>query len=343
MRPVSLLTLSAALGSIAVLPACAGSSPGSTSLFPSSSVSAGSPLHSRKRGSPLGTCTDERRLQVRMAHRQFAKPAANPPYLYVADSCEPSIDVLNGKTYYELGSITDRVSGPTDVFVDSKGNLYVANADSGNVTEYAPGDWSAPSFTYSVNMQAPFAVTADAHGDVYEGDYNGYINEYYQKQNAETVVSCQPAAPGEFGLPNPVVGVAVDSSNDVFAMVDASSVYLVEYPGGLDNCPPPKVLPLGGENIAVDKNANLLIANGTSVEVVDEPSYSEINATIGSGFSCAGNVRLNKGNTLAFVTDTCNDTVTVVNYPSGTNATVLGTGNGLSEPVAAVPAPNAVY
>jgi hypothetical protein len=57
----------------------------------------------------------------------------------------------------------------------------------------------------------------------------------------------------------------------------------------------------------------------------------------------AAAIFLNKANKLPFVTDTCNFTVTIVNYLQGTNVTVLGTGNGLSEPEAAVEHPNAVY
>jgi len=76
---------------------------------------------------------------------------------------------------------------------------------------------------------------------------------------------------------------------------------------------------------------------------VQSPNYNTVSRTIGSGLSCAQNVRLNEANTLAFVTDVCNNTVTVVNYGGGSNTRVLGAGNGLTRPVAAVEDPNAVY
>ena len=72
------------------------------------------------------------------------------------------------------------------------------------------------------------------------------------------------------------------------------------------------------------------------------PTYDSATATL-AGFECALNIRLNKANTLAFVTDPCAHTVTIVNNPSLTIAAVLGTGNGLSMPIAAVEHPNAVY
>jgi len=345
MRPVCVFSLAAALGAIALLPACAGNSPGSSSLVPSSTafLAASRP---GERGRPLTGCSGERRAQQEMAHSQPVKAEKGVAELYVLDICEPSIDVFNAKTYRELGSIASGLDQPDDLFVDRKGNLYVSNETlDGDVTEYTSGE---PIFTYSANMGRPYVVTTDAKGDVYEGDtYNGYINEYSQHQNNGTVASCQPVADGN----DAVVGLAVDSHNDVFAEIndtDTFSYELVEYPGGLTGCPSPAVLPLptadmAGYPMAIDKNGNLLIPVLGSVEVVDGPSYSTVNATIGSGFQCAANVTLNRANTLAYVTDECNDTVTVVNYPSGTNVTVLGSGNGLTDPQAAVASLNAVY
>jgi hypothetical protein len=341
MRPVSIFNLTAALGSIALVAACAGYSSTPNMVVPSLSTA----LRTREHGSPLGTCSNGRR-RARLGQNPITKPAAgaHAPYLYVLDECGPRVDVLAKSSYREAGSITAGLSLPgDDVFLDSKGNLYVANAGNANVVEYAANNWSAPIFTYSANIGDPVAVTTDAHGNVYEADVgNGYINEYYQQQNGATVTSCQPTSDGA------PYGVAVDSNNDVFASVlsYSSGGELVEYPGGLNYCQSLVVLPLPGvgrQGLALDKNANLLLANGTSVYVVDAPNYSTVSRTIGTGFSCASNVRLNKTNTLAFVTDSCNDTVTVVNYASGTNVAVLGSGNGLSQPAAAVEQPNAVY
>jgi hypothetical protein len=342
MRPVSIIALTAALGSTGLLAACAGGSPAPTSVLPSSSSPLGTARYGRGGGaSRLSTCITVRRHRARMARGGSPRPATLPqPYVYIADDCGPIIDVDQRGNYDELGFITTGVSSPYDAFVDSKGNLYVANVSGPSITEYAPGNWSAPNFTYNVNMTYPDAVTADVHGNVYEGDELGVINEYHQNDNV-SIASCS--------LPSSsVYSVAVDGHNDVFAAVFdgfTETLEIVEYPGGLNNCDSLTVLPVpsAGSGIALDKNANLLIAAGGEVEVVDAPSYNTLNATIGSGFSGANNVRLNKNNTLAFVTDVSNETVTVVNYPSGTNRIVLGSGNGLSDPVAAVEAPNAVY
>jgi hypothetical protein len=344
MRPVSLFSLAGALGLIPLLSACGGASPASTALVPGSFSPVRATFRSRKHAGPLNACGSERRPRTKMALGESAKPAAGTPYLYVADDCGSVVDALHSSNYFEVGSITNGPNIPADVFLDSRRNLYVANYGNGTVTEYAPDNWSEPSFTYTANVVSPFVVTADANGNVYEGDLNGYINEFYQQRNGATIASCLPVSGS-----SPIFGIAVDSHNDVFAALlnaNTNSYELVEYAGGLNNCKL-TVLPLPSQDvyggIALDKNGNLLVTNNSEVEVVDAPSYGTVNATSGTGFSCAENVRLNKANTLAFVTDYCNNTVTVVNYPSGTNAAVLGSGNGLAYPAAAVESPNAVY
>jgi hypothetical protein len=90
--------------------------------------------------------------------------------------------------------------------------------------------------------------------------------------------------------------------------------------------------------MSFDKNNNLFVANGTRVLVVDPP-YSSITGSIGSGFALATDVTLNKRNSLAFVADLANGTVTVVGYPGGSNLTVLGIQNGLFAPWWAVDCP----
>lgn len=259
--------------------------------------------------------------------------------LYVADFGTDAVEILQNKSYRDVGVITDGISGPRDAFLDNRGNLYIANFSSSSVAEYAPGT-GAPSFVYSNGMSEPAAVTTDAHGNVFEADFAaGTVNEYFQGLN-EVVASCS--------VGYELYGVAVDSSGDVFIEYFSEPAHLAEYPGGLKNCNEQVLsvaLPYGGTSpggIALDKNNNILAADGSEVAVIDPP-YTSIAGTIGSGFSGAMNVRLNKRNTEAFVTDPTNHTATVVSYPGGSNVTVLSTQNGLSEPFAAVDWPNAVY
>lgn len=348
MRTVFAIASVVAVGSISFLAACSADSSPSPPFTAGASITGA--LHADQHGSPLATCTSVRRSRTRTTAGRNVKPLEATPYLYVADDCEPAIDVLHARTYAEVGHIySDVSSSVADVTLDSKGNLYAVNStgfgsESGNITEYARGNWGGASFVYNANISNPTAVAVDSRGNVYEADLEGFINEYTQAQNI-SIASCSVENGG-------ATGVAVDSKNDVFAtsFVFGGARELVEYPGGLNACQSLTVLPLPasavGGGIAVDQAGNLLIANSGEhdVEVVDASSgYSSVDHTIGSSFVCPATVRLNKANTLAFVTDSCADTVTVVNYPSGTNAIVLGTDYGISEPRGAVEQPNAIY
>jgi len=355
MRLTSIFALAAAFGSIALLAARAGGSPTPISRVPSASSRPAAVLLARKRGaSPYATCTFERASRARVAHAlpPIGATTTLQSYLYVADLCGPAIDVLHsGSAYREDGYISNGLVGPSDVVVDSHGNLFVANliGGGGDVVEYAPGNLNAPSFTYNANISQPLAVTTDAQGNVYEGDYSGVINEYYPNRNA-SIASCQPINNGDYVQ---IIGVAVDGDNDVFATVEdgtTSTHELVEYPGGLSSCADLRLLLSANYvlyGIAVDKKANLLITYQTAVAsgvAVVRPPYNTISRLLGgTGFQYATNVRLNESNKLAFVTDVSADTITVLDYPSGKIVTVLGTAYGLSVPQAAVEQPNAVY
>lgn len=323
MRLFSASSLAVTVAAILLLPACGGSTPSEISLVPH----AASPSF------------------VVPRHRRVTHAVAQP-YVYVADtgfasgSTDGVIDVLHTGNYRELGYFTAGIDLPLDVFLDFSGNLYVVNYVTQDVTEYAPSKWGAPAFTYDTDTYLPQAVAVDLNGNVYVSDSDGYVGEYYQARN-HTVEHC--LLPEGYSTS----GVAVDSAGDVFASGENSSYgsAIFEYKGGLTGCKATKLAVSGNgtTGLAVDKKSNLILADGSNVEVVDAPNYNAVNATIGSGFTCAARVHLNKPNTLAFVTDTCNDTVTVVDYQTGKNELVMGANYGLSQPTSAVEQPNAVY
>jgi hypothetical protein len=268
------------------------------------------------------------------------------PYLYVADVGAASsgyqqgvIDVLHAGYYGEIGLIKGGVDYPNDVFLDKRGDLYVANDGGPDITEYTPGNWDYPVFTYSLDMNDPISVAVDIRGNVYESDVSpGYVNEYYPGRN-RLIAHCR--MPG--GLYSE--GVAVDSGNDVFTIAFGSGGETVyEYKGGLSGCKATALsISVLAQAVAVDKNSNLVLAGDGEVAIVDAPYYNTVNTTIGSGFKCPFSVHLNKTNALAFVSDPCNGTVTVVNYVTGVNEVVLGNDYGVEKAYAAVEQPNAVY
>jgi hypothetical protein len=320
MRITAAIASIAILAPIALLAACTGGSQGPLAAVPSSNASLAANPFARALASP------------KSVPQGTVKPAAGTaPRLdmYVGDANANAVDVLRRGNYRDVTQIRNGVNGPEDVFLDSQGNLYVANYNTSNVTEYAPGNTTAPIFTYNTGIYVPYAVAADARGNVYEGDENGHVNEYFQQSNS-VVASCLT---GGYTL-----GVAVDANHDVFADVSlGESAELVEFPGGLGNCSGKTVLSASiamAGGIAVDKNGNLLVAEGSKVAVISPP-YTSASGTIGTGFSYASNVHLNGRNTWAFVTDLDAGTVTVVNYRLGTNRAVLGTADGLSSPTSA--------
>ncbi len=264
--------------------------------------------------------------------------AKSPNDLYVADVGANAVELFSNGNYKKVGEIAKGIGSPVDVFLDERGRLYVANVDGGNVTEYARGNTGSPSFTYSQGMHDPYSVTADARGNLFEGDGFGSIDEYAQGVD-KIVAGCTVAGT--------VFGLAVDSSGNVFADYFAKPMGpadVVEYRGGLSSCSAKTLATsLAPGSLALDKDGNLLVAEGTKVAVIDPGGANAGAKKIGSGFASAINVRLNKANTQAFVTDNAKNSVTVVSYPAGKNLKVLGTGNGLNAPRAAVDSPNAVY
>lgn len=183
-------------------------------------------------------------------------------------------------------------------------------------------------------MSDPVNVTTDSHGNVYDGDFKGYVAEWAQN-GKKPLFSCPTG--------DHVWGVAVDHGGDVFVTAaDAESTYLAEYPHGLSGCKA-TMLPPGFEyaqGLALDKNNNLLVCdeNAGTVDIV-EPPYTSISGTLGSGFTDPVTVTVNKANTQVYVTESLRD-VQVLSYPSGTTIATLNSANGLSSPAGAVDGKN---
>lgn len=271
--------------------------------------------------------------------------------LYVADAQANDIKILTNTYYRELGTITDGINEPVAESMDQRANLYVANygpcgsshqLGCGDVTEYAPGT-SAPSFTYNANMYAPLGVAVDRHGNVFEADRNGYVNQYFQGSNY-AVQSCLPPS-----LFYPVA-ISVDLNGDVFVAYKSSvsgdpTTSISEYTGGLSGCNRTALLNEdGARDLVLDSSDNLIVSvsMSKSIDVLDPP-YGYVTRQIGSGFFEPRGMSLSKKNKLLFVADDLNDNVTVINYQTGYNIKVLGASYGLVRPIAVVDAPNAVY
>lgn len=282
------------------------------------------------------------------AHPGYARagirPASVNGYLYVADDADNVIKVVSNRGYRDAGIISAGIANPLGVTLDKSGNLYVANMQGGNVTEYSPGS-TTPTFTYSEAMIQPNSVTTDSHGNLFEGDFrsgiNGVVNEYYQGLNS-AVASCEPGI--GLGGNNGVTGVAVDKNGDVFVayLTSGTTGGVIEYVNGLSNCyaePLPISFNYPG-GMAFDASGDLVVCETLS-NVVDviAPPYTSVTRTIATGFSQPLSISLSPNNKHAFIA--YNHDVVIVDYQTGSTIKVLD--NGFDDNGGAVDGPNAVY
>ncbi|HLY02890.1 MAG TPA: hypothetical protein VKR56_10425 [Candidatus Cybelea sp.] len=265
-----------------------------------------------------------------------------------ASSFEGQLQAPGWKT---IGTIKAGLSNqPANNWVDKQGNLYVpgynftANGPTQpQVTEYNPS--GALKFVYSSNMEFPGGVTTDAKGNVFEADRFDGLNEYHQGSNA-LVATC-PRTGGD-------QGVAVDAQGDVFTGYGSSdgTGTIIEYHGGLAGCSYTALgVSLGQpDGLALDKSANLLVCDFTNQTVdVIAPPYSQVSSHLGGDrgpislrYMEPVDVSLNKDNSLAYVTDWFAQKVDVLTYPAGEAFAEVGSGDGISYPIAAVDSSNYV-
>jgi DNA-binding beta-propeller fold protein YncE len=321
----------ASSAAVALLCACSsGGSQGPVSALPGSNASQRRYVDL----SPTGAAIE---LSVRRAtrmQRHGFNPAAAAKDLYVDDQGTNAIDILKNKKWTYTGDIADDQSDGN--WVDKNGNIYAANYNSANITEFSQG--GSLVYTYSSSIDDPVNVTVDAHGNVYDADFAGhYVNEYAQQSNA--VLTTCSLGDGY------VEGVAVDKRGDVFVdyliYYSSSSNYglIAEYKRGLNGCSGTTLgVTLGWPGgMVLDKSDNLIITDQTADTVdVIAPPYSSVTKTLASGFEDPFHVTLDKANNQAYVTENGNGEVDVLSYPGGAVEATLGATNGISYAAGAV-------
>ena len=113
-------------------------------------------------------------------------PRRSDALLYVADDSSGAIDIfpLKKPNQRQIGSISNGVSAPWGLSVDSNRSLYVANGGygTGTVTVYPYGSTS-PSITYAPMYRALYGL-ADSAGHVFVSGYNHHRKGHVLEFNA---------------------------------------------------------------------------------------------------------------------------------------------------------------
>jgi hypothetical protein len=164
-------------------------------------------------------------------------PATRPPsrslrYALLADTQNNVIDVFT-RTGKLTNQITNGISGPSGLSVDTQNNLWVANSQ--NVVMFAPGATS-PTRTLADPNQLPADVNAAANGTVYVANFSstggtqygpGSISVYAPGHTNPTRFLRDPKAQYDDS-------VTTDSAGNVFTTINDYTYvgYIDEFVGG---------------------------------------------------------------------------------------------------------------
>lgn len=163
---------------------------------------------------------------ARSITQKLAVKSKHLVYVSSQSSNNGVVDVysVRGQGQAPIASITNGISSPNGLAVDSVGNLYVANSGNSTVTVYPPGATS-PSTTYSDGISAPFGVAVGSDGTVYvanetgNGSSGGTVTEY---PAGSTTPSTTISLPQEYAFT-----VALDSSNALYVSWFSLSSYTI--------------------------------------------------------------------------------------------------------------------
>ena len=244
--------------------------------------------------------------------------------LYVADDAS-SVFLFKNKSYKPDGTITNGVSDTNSVWVDRSGNVYVANLETVNITEFAPGA-STPSCTYASGLIDPVNVTTDSKGNVYVADFNFYAKTGY----IDVFPQCTDSIAKQYPIKHGPEGVAVDDRGDIFVSFfnkqkrgafeefvrgDSTGKLLaasVASPGG----------------IILDKQRDIIADDQRGAIFRIPPPYTTVSGIV-SGLFDPFRVALSKDEKTLFSANSGSGTVTIYAYPSGTLTRTLGPADGL--------------
>jgi hypothetical protein len=238
-----------------------------------------------------------------------------------------NVFVFKNSTYTKVGDITSGITASDGVWVDKKGNVYVANVSS-NVVEYKKGTGS-PICTYSASLTDPINGTTDVAGNVYVTDFlGGAVREYAQ---------CSNTVKATFSVSNPE-GVAVDTKGDVF--VSFGGGQFEEFTKGVGSILGATIGSSAG--LILDSKSDLIADDQTGSIDLIAPPYTSATVLV-SGLSDPFHCSLNSKENLLFNVNHGSATVTVYSYPSMSLVHTITTSDGIDGAEGVGESPNAVF
>lgn len=232
--------------------------------------------------------------------------------LFVSTGRQNVIQIYGAVAPHRLiGEITKGLAGPNGQAVDMHGNLFVANADGGSVTVYAPGA-TKPFRTYTKDLSNPLTPAVDEKGKLYVSNFNpdgsGEIVEFPPNRLKPSFKI--PLAAG-------AVGLALDADGNLYASVALrSGGRIIKFPPNSTQGQDLGINLKFPGRLAIDPAGNL-IACDQGVPAVDifPPGATQPSKQITSGFTDPFAVALDRGLKRLYVADGAGDTVNVYSYP----------------------------
>ncbi len=302
-----------------------------------SSNAGNGPLPPAAHGTPgymLPSGVDSRFAGESRLSARFFSPALAPDHhkkriekeFFISDT-GGNVFVFKNSTYAKIGDITNGITASDGVWVDKKGNVYVANVSS-NVVEYKKGAGS-PICTYSASLTDPINGTTDSAGNVYVTDFEGgAVREYAQ---------CSNTVKATFSLSNPE-GVAVDTKGDVFVSYGGNS--FEEFTNGTGTTLGATVGSTAG--IVLDNKGDLIADDQEGSIDLIKPPYTSATVLV-SGLSDPFHDSLNSAENLLFNANDGSTTVTIYSYPAMSLLHTITSGDGIDGAEGVGESPNAVF
>ncbi len=249
--------------------------------------------------------------------------------IYVSDFLKNAVEIYpaSGANPNPIGEITDGISGPQGSFVDSKGDLFVANATNYTVTMYPRGSstWSLryTGFAYPTN------VSASTDGKVFVADLVGGKVVEFPKGSTRSKLTINVTDPQ---------GVALDAKSNVYVAYNtgghgAGPGQVNEYPPGSAKGTSLDLPIVWAAGDAVDASGDVVVADqgsgvGNDAVYVFPPGSNKPSHTITQSMEDPFRIALDKGSKTLYVADPEVNALLVYQYPAGTLVNTIT--NGLS-------------